>query len=214
MEKVRILIVDDHPVVREGLRVLISSDSALEIIGEAFDGLEAVAKTRELKPAVILMDLIMPHMDGIQAIREIRKVSPATRVLIMTSFAEDERILSAIKAGATGYILKDSFPEELLKAIHSTARGDPTLSPSVALKIFREIREEPGTGSTEEELTERELEVLKLVAHGLSNQEIALQLSLSEWTVRSRVSEILSKLNLTNRTQAALYALRKKIVEL
>jgi two-component system, NarL family, response regulator LiaR len=215
MNKIRILIVDDHPVVREGLRVLISSEHSLDLVGEAFDGAEAVAKAGQCLPDVVLMDLIMPRMDGIQAIREIKKVAPNARILIMTSFAEDERILSAIKAGAMGYILKDAFPEELLKAIHDVARGEPSLSASVTLKIFRGLQEEePESNRDEVELTERELEVLKLVAQGLSNQEIAAQLSFSEWTVRSRVSDILEKLHLANRTQAALYALRKKIVEL
>jgi two-component system, NarL family, response regulator LiaR len=213
MDKIRVLFVDDHPIVREGLRILISSDPSLELVGEASDGLEAVKKAQELQPDVILMDLIMPRMDGIQAIAGIRKKMPKARILIITSFAEDNRIILAIKAGATGYILKDSLPEDLLEAIHNVARGDPTLSPSVALKIFQEIREEPQMNMAKD-LTERELEVLKLVAQGLSNQEIALELSLSEWTVRARVSEILAKLQLSNRTQAALYALRHGIVDL
>jgi two-component system, NarL family, response regulator LiaR len=215
MKKIRILIVDDHPVVREGLRVLLSSEDELELVGEASDGEEALLKAQETMPDVILMDLIMPRMDGIRAIREIKKAVPAVRVLIMTSFSEDDRVLSAIKAGAMGYILKDIVPEDLLKAIQDVYHGNPSLSPSVALKNFHDIRGgDEIMDSGEEALTERELDVLKLVAQGFSNQEIAFRLSLSEWTVRARVSDILEKLNLVNRTQAALYALRKRIVDL
>jgi NarL family two-component system response regulator LiaR len=214
MDEITILIADDHPIVREGLRTLLSSQRGLKLVGEAVDGIEAVSMAQSLKPDIILMDLVMPRKDGIQAIREIKKTTPGARILILTSFAEDDRVLSAFKAGAIGYVLKDSLPQELLKAIQNVYRGEPSLSSPVTLKLLHELSGELGNEDViEEELTEREIEVLKLVAQGLSNQEIADQLSLSEWTIRSRVSTILEKLQLTNRTQAALYAIKKGIVD-
>jgi len=214
MDEITILIADDHPIVREGLRTLLSSQRGLKLVGEAVDGIEAVSMAQSLKPDIILMDLVMPRKDGIQAIREIKKTTPGARILILTSFAEDDRVLSAFKAGAKGYVLKDSLPQELLKAIQNVYRGEPSLSSPVTLKLLHELSGELGNEDViEEELTEREIEVLKLVAQGLSNQEIADQLSLSEWTIRSRVSTILEKLQLTNRTQAALYAIKKGIVD-
>ena len=182
---------------------------------QAVDGEEAVRMALDLKPDIVLMDLVMPRMDGIQAIREIKKVLPNMRVLILTSFAEDDRVLSAFKAGAIGYVLKDSLPQELLKAIRDVYRGDPSISPPVAMKLLHELHDQPENNAhVEDELTERENEVLKLVAQGMTNQEIAERLSLSEWTIRSRVSTILEKLQLTNRTQAALYAIKKGIVDI
>jgi len=214
MTNIRILIADDHAIVREGLRTLISSEPGLELVGEAADGNEAVLKARELNPDIILMDLVMPHKDGLQAIKEIKQTNPEIRILVLTSFAEDDKVFPAVKAGALGYLLKDSMPRELLQAIRDVYLGGPSLHPSVALKLLREIREPPKSIPVKESLTDREIDVLKLIAQGMTNQEIADRLILSEWTVRTHVSDILSKLHLTNRTQAALYALRKGIADL
>jgi DNA-binding NarL/FixJ family response regulator len=212
MENIRILIADDHPIVREGLRTLLTSQKKIELVGEARDGEEAVSMALRLKPDIILMDLVMPRKDGIQAIREIKSGFPSARILILTSFAEDDRVLLAFKAGASGYVLKDSLPQELLKAIQDTYEGKPSLSSPVVTKLLQKLSDEgESEPALEEELTEREIEVLKLLAQGLSNQEIAAQLSFSEWTIRSRVSTILEKLQLSNRTQAALYAIKKGI---
>lgn len=212
MENIRIMIADDHPIVREGLRTLLTSQKGIELIGEAVDGEEAVTMALHLKPDIILMDLVMPKKDGIQAIREIKSGFASARILILTSFAEDDRVLLAFKAGASGYVLKDSLPQELLKAIQDINAGKPSLSSPVVAKLLQKLRDETEDEHVvEEELTEREIEVLKLLAQGLSNQEIAERLSFSEWTIRSRVSAILEKLQLSNRTQAALYAIKKGI---
>lgn len=211
MKNIRILIADDHPIVREGLRLLIAGERGMELVGEAVNGAEAAAKARALNPDVILMDLVMPQKDGLQAIREIKKDAKCAgaKILVLTSFAEDDQILAAMKAGAIGYLLKDSLPEELLKSIRDVYEGKPSLSSPVTSKLLRELSEDTQAANEQDELTEREMEVLKLVAKGLSNQEIAQQVGLSEWTVRARVSAILEKLRLSNRTQAALYAIKK-----
>jgi NarL family two-component system response regulator LiaR len=208
MKNIRVLIADDHPIVREGLRLLLAGERGMELAGEAVNGNELVVKARDLKPDVILTDLIMPEKDGLQAIREIHKDSPSAKIIVLTSFAEDDRILAALKAGATGYLLKDSLPEELLAAIRDVYAGKPSLSSPIASKLLHELSA-PQEEMDSDELTEREMEVLKLVAKGFSNQEIAQQVGLSEWTVRARVSAILEKLRLSNRTQAALYAIKK-----
>lgn len=208
MKNIRVLIADDHPIVREGLRLLLAGERGMELAGEAVNGNELVVKARDLKPDVILTDLVMPEKDGLQAIREIHKDSPSAKIIVLTSFAEDDRILAALKAGATGYLLKDSLPEELLAAIRDVYAGKPSLSSPIASKLLHELSA-PQEEMDSDELTEREMEVLKLVAKGLSNQEIAQQIGLSEWTVRARVSAILEKLRLSNRTQAALYAIKK-----
>jgi two-component system, NarL family, response regulator LiaR len=213
-ENIRVLIADDHAIVREGLRALIGSEPGMELIGEAADGSESVEQARSLQPDVILLDLVMPRKDGIQAIQEIKYENPAARILVLTSFAEDEKIFPAIKAGALGYLLKDSTPQELLQAIRSVYRGEPSLHPTIARKLIQELNHPPGLPPTEEPLTEQEIKVLSLVARGLSNQEIADQLGVSERTVRVHVSSILGKLHLANRTQAALYALREGIATL
>lgn len=205
---IRILIADDHAVVREGLKALIDTEAGLEVVGEAADGEEAAFKARLLKPDVILMDLVMPRKDGIEATREIKQDDPEARILVLTSFAEDQRIMSAIKAGALGYLLKDSSPQELLRAIRDVYRGESSLHPAVAHKLIEEVRG-PAEASGVELLTEREIEVLRLVAQGLSNRQIAKKLFISERTVRTHVSNILRKLHLESRTQAALYALRE-----
>ena len=208
-EMVRVLIVDDHAVVREGLRALITSEPGMEVIAEAADGVEAVAKSRELSPDVILLDLLMPHKSGLEAIEEIKADNPAARILVLTSYADDDKVFPAIKAGALGYLLKDSSPQELLQAIRETYQGESSLHPTIARKLIRELNRPSDLPPTEEPLTEREVEVLKLVAQGLANNEIARSLSISERTARTHVSNILSKLHLANRTQAALYAIRE-----
>ena len=213
-EKIRILIVDDHAIVREGLRALIESEVGMELVGEAQDGLEAVTKARSLKPDVILLDLVMPRMDGIEATRQIKKENDKTQILVLTSFSEDAKVFSAIKIGAMGYLLKDSSPQDLLRAIRDVHRGEPSLHPSIARKLMIELKRPAESSIDEESLTDREEDVLKLLAQGLSNQEIADKLYISERTVRTHVSNILMKLHLANRTQAALHALRGGLVSL
>jgi len=211
---IRILVVDDHAVVREGLRALIDSEAGMTLVGEAADGVQAVQRSSSLRPDVILMDLVMPRKGGIEAIGEIVGENPDVRILVLTSFAEDDKVFPAIKAGALGYLLKDSSAEELLRAIRDVYRGEPSMHPTIAHKLMRELQRPSDLPPTEEPLTEREVEVLRLVARGLSNQEIANRLVVSERTVRTHVSNILNKLHLANRTQAALYALREGLASL
>jgi NarL family two-component system response regulator LiaR len=213
-EAIRVLVVDDHTVVREGIKALLAAHPEFEPVGEARDGLEAVSQARLLKPDVILMDLIMPRKGGIEAIRDIKAENHDVRILVFTSFAEDGQVFPAIKMGASGYILKDSDPGELFRAIRDVHRGEAFLHPTIAAKLVKELNQPPAHPLTEAPLTERELEVLKLVAQGLSNQDIAGSLVVSEPTVRAHVSSILSKLHLANRTQAALYALREGLAKL
>ena len=201
---IRILIADDHQLVRQGLMALLSVKPGIEVIGQAADGGEAVDLAQSLEPDIILLDLLMPNKDGIEATREIKAEDPDARILIITSFAEDENVYQAIKAGALGYLLKDSSPQELMQAIHDVCEGRLSLHPNIALKLIDEINRPVEGQPTEDPLTEREVEVLKLVAKGRSNQEIAEKLVVSERTVGAHVSNILSKLHLANRTQAAL----------
>ncbi len=214
MERVKVLIADDHAVVREGLRTLIGSEEGLVLVGEASDGVEAVSKAQSLKPDVILMDLVMPRKGGIDAIREITRDMPEMKILVLTSFAEKDKVFLAIKAGALGYLLKDASPEHLLQAIYDIHSGKTPLQPSIALKVIGEIQESSDAVPPEHSLTEREVTVLKLVARGLTNQEIADELVISDWTVRRHVSHILQKLHVANRTQATLYALREGLASL
>ncbi len=213
-QEIRILCADDHAVVREGLRALIETEPGMVLVGEAGDGREAVEKARALNPDVVLLDLVMPSMSGIEAIGEIKRAVPSARILVLTSFAEDDKVFPAIKAGAHGYLLKDTSPQELLRAIRDVDRGQPSMHPTIARKLMLELQQPSTLPRTEAPLTERELEVLNLVAQGLTNQEIADRLFVSERTVRTHVSNILSKLHLANRTQAALYALRKGLATL
>ncbi len=205
---IRILIADDHMVVRQGLRMFLSLDPDLEIVGEAADGAEAVKKAHELKPDVVLMDLLMPVMDGISAIGAIRRELPDTEVLALTSVLEDALVIGAVKAGAIGYMLKDTHADELCRAIKAAAAGQVQLSPRAAARLMREVR----VPDSPETLTERETEVLRLLAQGQSNKEIASTLTIGEKTVKTHVSNILSKLGVQSRTQAALYAVRIGLV--
>ena len=212
---IRVLLTDDHAIVRKGVRALLATERDIQVVGEACDGEEALAQAEALRPDVILMDLAMPKLDGIEAISQIMAKLPSTRILVLTSFAADEKVFPAIKAGALGYLLKDSGPEELVGAIRQVHRGEPSLEPSIARKVLLELSHPPTQKSlTVDPLTERELDILRLVAQGCSNKEIALKLSLSELTVRTHVSNILGKLHLASRTQAALYALQKGITSL
>jgi NarL family two-component system response regulator LiaR len=213
-EAIRILIADDHAIVREGLCSLIDTEPGMELCGEAADGVEAVLKARSLQPDVILLDLVMPRQDGIAAIGEIKRENPGARILVLTSFAEDEKVFPAIKAGALGYLLKDASPQELLQAIRDVHRGESSLHPAIARKLIGELNRSSDLPPTDEPLTGREVQVLSLVAQGLTNQEIADRLVVSERTVRTHVSNILGKLHLANRTQAALYALREGLANL
>lgn len=214
MDKIHILVADDHAVVREGLRMLISSDPDMELVGEAADGEDAIRKAHILKPDVILMDLVMPRKDGQEAIQEIKKELPEVRILVLTSYSEESRVFPAIKAGALGYLLKDSLPQQLLQAIHDVYRGESSLHPSIALKLVREISQPSNLPPAEDPLTEREVAVLKLLAQGLTNQNISVHLNISDLTVATHVRNILAKLHLANRTQAALYALREGLAKL
>jgi NarL family two-component system response regulator LiaR len=211
---IRILIADDHAIVRKGLRALLSTEQGIEVVGEAQNGREAIDLAGELQPDVILMDLVMPEVDGLQATEAITSQRPATRILVLTSFAGDDKIFPAIRAGALGYLLKDSGPDELVDAIRQVYQGESALHPSVARKLLREMAGGGDRRQPIDALTEREVEILQRVAQGLSNRQIADLLTISEATVRTHVSNILAKLNLDSRTQAALYALRAGIASL
>lgn len=214
---IRILIVDDHPVVRRGIKSLLAEEAGFEVVGEATNGLEAVQQAELLKPDVILMDLVMPELGGVEAIQRITAAHPEARILVMTSFAADDKVFPSIKAGALGYLLKDSDPEDMLRMIRQVHRGELSIHPSIARKVIQELNrpsEAQHTTPTAFALTEREVEILKLLAQGVENREIARRLSLREATVRTHVSNILSKLQLANRVQATLYALRSGLVPL
>ncbi len=211
---IRVLIVDDHAIVRKGIRALLSTEADIEVVGEAEDGAWAVDQAKKLQPDVVLMDLVMPQMDGIEATGRITADCPDTRVLVLTSFAADDKVFPAIKAGALGYLLKDSGPEDLVQAIQQVHRGEPSLDPSIARKVLLELSRPPKKPLTTDPLTEREMEILRLVAQGKSNRDMAEELVITEATARTHVSNILSKLHLASRTQAALYALREGLASL
>lgn len=207
---VRVLLVDDHTVMRQGVRMLLTLDAEIEVIGEAANGRDAVTLAHQLRPDVVLMDLLMPVMDGLSAITEIRRDLPETEIVALTSVLEDSIVTDVVRAGAIGYLLKDAGGDEVIKAIRAAAQGEVHLSPQAAARLVRDVRapENPQT------LTVRETEVLKLMAQGKSNKEIAQALKIGEKTVHSHVSNILSKLNVPSRTQAALYAIRTGLVSL
>ncbi|MDO9130788.1 MAG: response regulator transcription factor [Anaerolineales bacterium] len=209
MDKIRVLVVDDQNVVREGFVAILSFQSDIEVVGQAEDGIQALKLVKTTQPDVILLDLVMPRQDGMTTIPMIKEIAPEAHILVLTSFAEGERVFQAIKTGATGYLLKDATREQLLQAIRDVAHGQASLHPSIALKVIREINHPEKLLYTADPLTPRELETLRLIARGLTNQEIGMELHVHERTIAKKVSSILAKLQLANRTQAALYALRK-----
>lgn len=212
-EKIRVLIADDHAVVRQGLRAFLEAQSDIEVVGEANDGSDAVRLASELQPDVVVMDVVMPQVDGIEAIRRIRSAGVPAKVIVLTSFADDQKVFAAVRAGAAGYLLKDVRPDELGEAIRTVMRDEALLNPRVAATLMQEFAHQarlPVAGA----LTEREMDVLRLLAKGRSNKEIALELGVAEKTVKTHVSSILSKLQLADRTQAALFAVRERLVEI
>jgi two-component system, NarL family, response regulator LiaR len=211
-ETIRVVIADDHAIVREGMRRLLDREG-YSIVGEASDGEEALEQIRRARPDIVVLDLKMPRKDGLTVIRELRDEQPDAKILVLTSFDDDDKVFAAIKLGAQGYLLKDSPPELLLQAIQDIFLGKSSLHPDIARKVLREIRHPPALPPAEQPLTEREIEVLQLVAQGLSNQEVAQRLVISDRTVAGHVRNILAKLHLASRTQAALYAIRTGLAD-
>jgi two-component system, NarL family, response regulator LiaR len=214
MNKIRVLVVDDQTVVREGLVAILATYPDIEVVGQAAEGNQALEIIKQAKPNVVLLDLQMPGLDGLATIPKIREMAPTVRIMVVTSFADSDRVYQAIKAGALGYILKDATREQLVLAIRDVAQGRASLQPSIAVKLIQEINHPSELLYTADPLTRRELETIRLIARGLSNQEIATELFVNERTIAKYVSSILDKLHLANRTQAALYALREGISEL
>ncbi|CAG0932341.1 Response regulator protein VraR [Thermoflexales bacterium] len=204
---IRVLLVDDHAIVREGLQMLLAEEEDIEVVGEAPNGREALTLAVDLRPDVVLMDLVMPEMDGLETMHHLRELCPASHILVLTSFTDDQRVHAAIRAGATGYLLKDVLKPELVRAIREASQGRPTLHPEAQQRLMQQISEPPKP-SPLEVLTEREGDVLRLIAQGKSNKEISAALHLTEGTVKGYVSAILSKLEVADRTQAALYAVK------
>jgi len=213
-DPIRVLVVDDHPVVRRGIKSLLAEEPDIEVVGEAVNGKDALVKVDSFKPDVILMDLVMPEMGGIEAIQQITAKHTEARILVMTSFAADDKVFPSIKAGALGYLLKDSDPEDLIRMIRQVARGELSIHPTIARKVIQELNRPAQEPLTPSPLTEREVEILQLLAQGVENKDIAARLFLREATVRTHVSNILGKLQLANRVQATLYALHKGIASL
>jgi NarL family two-component system response regulator LiaR len=214
-DTIRIIVVDDHPVVRKGIVAMLETEPGLEIIAECSGGKEAIQKVVALKPDVTLMDLVMPEVDGVEAIQQITCIDPSARILVLTSFSSEDKVIASINAGATGYLLKDSDPEVLIQAIRQVHQGESSLHPAAAKHLVARLsRPQSANTSKLESLTDRELEVLKYVAQGLSNQEIAQVMVISQATVHSHVNKILNKLEVNSRTQAALLALREGLVPL
>ncbi|HEX3979198.1 MAG TPA: response regulator transcription factor [Solirubrobacteraceae bacterium] len=213
-DPIRVLVVDDHAVVREGLRTFLELQDGIEVVGEAADGEQAVARATELEPDVILMDLVMPHVDGIGAMRELRRRASASRVIVLTSFLDDERLMPALQAGAAGYLLKDVEPAELARAVRSACADGALIDPTVAARLLHTLSTDQRGGGARtaddaiEQLTRREREVLELIALGRSNKRIALELGVAEKTVKTHVGHLLAKLGVADRTQAALLAVQ------
>jgi NarL family two-component system response regulator LiaR len=213
-ELIRVMVVDDHPVVRRGIESLLGEEEDIQVVGEAVNGRDALEKVESLKPDVILMDLVMPEMNGIEAIEKITASHPDARILVMTSFAADDKVFPSIKAGALGYLLKDSDPDDLIRMIRQVYRGELSIHPTIARKVIQELNRPAKEPLTPSPITEREVEILQLMAQGMENKEIAAKLVVRDATVRTHVSNILRKLQLANRVQAMLYALRTGLTSL
>lgn len=209
MKRIRILVVEDQNVVREGLIAILTYQTDMEVVGEAGDGIQAVELARRTRPDVILLDMVMPRQDGLTTIPKLRGIVPDAKILVLSSFAESDRVYQAIKAGALGYMLKDTTRVQLLQSIRDVACGHASIHPSIAMKVIHEFDHQSEGALTNQSLTRRELEALRLIARGLSNQEIASTLVVHERTIAKYVSSILNKLHVSNRTQAALYAIRE-----
>jgi NarL family two-component system response regulator LiaR len=209
MNKIRVLVVEDQSIVREGMVAILSLQTDIEVVGEAADGIEAVQVARKTKPDVILLDMVMPRQDGLTTIPKLREITPNAKILVLSSFAESNRVYQAVKTGALGYMLKDTPRVQLVQAIRDVARGQASIHPSIAMKVIHDFDDSSGSCDSIEHLTHREMETLRLIARGLSNQEIANTLVVHERTIAKYVSSILNKLHLANRTQVALYAIRE-----
>jgi two-component system, NarL family, response regulator LiaR len=209
-EKIKLYIVDDHAMVREGVKMYLSFDERFEVIGEASNGQEALDALDGLSPDVVLMDLIMPVLDGINTITQLKKRQPDIEIIALTSVLEDEKVVGAVQAGATGYLLKDSKPQELIEAIYAASQGEVRLHPEAAKRLMKQVK----TPDMREALTPRETDILKMIGRGYSNKDICKELDLSEYTIKAHVSSLLSKLSLSSRTQAALFALKQGLVGL
>jgi len=214
-EKIKVLIVDDHQVVRQGLRTFLELQDDIVVVGEAGDGLQAVEMVQQHQPDVVLMDLVMPRLDGIAATRQVKSLAADVKVIALTSFTEDEKVFPAIQAGASGYLLKDVSPDELVEAIRAAYQGEARLHPEITRKLMEQVshQTQPTRETQVDDITDRERDVVRLVAQGRNNHEIALDLVISEKTVKTHISNILSKLHLQDRTQLAIYAIKKGLVD-